>query len=85
MEHYRSRLKSARLRSGLTLEETGRRVGIPTTSVYEIENQKYTPALDRAARLYFFFGLDMEDAFADFGVVKRPRGGEVVPKEYAAK
>jgi transcriptional regulator with XRE-family HTH domain len=63
-----SRLKTARIQKGWTLAEMSRRTGVPVSTIHEIEQVQHTPALDRAATLYYALGLDIEDALADFGV-----------------
>jgi transcriptional regulator with XRE-family HTH domain len=70
-----TRLRAARERRGLSQEELARRCGIPRGTVHEIENARHVPGLDRAARLYHYLGLDLEDALADFEIVSRTREG----------
>jgi transcriptional regulator with XRE-family HTH domain len=64
----KSRLRAARKQAGLTLDEMHKRTGVPISTIHEIEQMRHTPAVDRAATLYYELGLDLEDALADFGI-----------------
>ena len=68
-----SRLRAARERRGLSQEELARRTGVPRGTIHEIENLRHTPSLDRAATLYHYFGLTLDEALADFGVSRQKR------------
>jgi transcriptional regulator with XRE-family HTH domain len=70
-----SRLRAARERRGLSQEELARRTGVPRGTIHEVENLRHTPALDKAATLYHYFDLTLDDALADFGASRSPRGG----------
>jgi transcriptional regulator with XRE-family HTH domain len=67
----------------MSQEELSRRTCIPRGTIHEVENQRHTPGIDRAATLYHYFGLTMDDALADFGIKRRPR--EAVTPTIAAR
>jgi transcriptional regulator with XRE-family HTH domain len=69
----RSRLRKARERSKLSQEELARRTGVPRGTIHEIENRRHAPSIDRAATLYHYFGLTLDDALADFGATRQSR------------
>jgi transcriptional regulator with XRE-family HTH domain len=68
-----SRLRAARERRGLSQEEVAKRMGVPRATIHEIENLRHTPGIDRAAVLYHYFELTMDDALADFRISRRER------------
>jgi transcriptional regulator with XRE-family HTH domain len=68
-----SRLRAARLRSGLSQKELARRTNVPRGTIHEIENLQHEPGIDRAATLYHYFGLTLDDALADFGAGREGR------------
>jgi DNA-binding XRE family transcriptional regulator len=48
-------------------------MGVPRATIHEIENLRHTPGIDRAAVLYHYFELTMDDALADFRISRRER------------
>jgi len=70
-----TRLKTARKRRGLSQEELSRRTGVPRGTIHEIENARHPATIDRAGRLYHYFGLTLEDALEDYEARSRPREG----------
>ena len=69
----RTRLKSARLRQGMTMREVAERAGVSRTVIQTWEARTHVPRGDHALRVADVMGLDMEDLFHDFGITRVPR------------
>jgi DNA-binding XRE family transcriptional regulator len=70
----RTRLRSERLRRGMTMREAAKHAGVSLGVIDKWEQGHHTPRSDHAIKVADAFGLDFDDLAHDFGIRRVPRG-----------
>jgi DNA-binding XRE family transcriptional regulator len=73
-EKTRTRLRSERLRRGMTMREAAKHAGVSLEVIDKWEQGHHTPRSDHAIKVADAFGLDFDDLAHDFGIRRVPRG-----------